>query len=299
MSSAAPAAPSTGRDVHIREIPHGGSMKEFIELSWKVNAGDPHWVPPLRLALEPVLDRKKHPFHQHADVAYFLAERGGETVGRIAAVVNHQYNQFHEGDRTGFFGFFESTDDAGVAAALLDAAEELVQHSGVEGLSVRAVAGHADTTVRAVYAVYGSKAGLLAALGERTFDILGAGVAALPVTDDPGADLIEAAVSVFRRFALEHPSLFRLGVQQVATPSEVIQRFRPSAQTAFVELERRITRLGVASVGDAALAFHALCEGMAAVELRCMMNPGSAERQWRDAFTALVAGLARQGNRVP
>lgn len=121
MSSAAPAAPPAARDVAIREIPHGASMKPFIELSWKVNAGDPVWVPPLRMALEPVLDRKKHPFHQHADVAYFLAERGGEVVGRIAACVNHQYNQFHD-DRTGFFGFFECIDDAGVAAALLDAA---------------------------------------------------------------------------------------------------------------------------------------------------------------------------------
>lgn len=130
MSSAAPAAPSTARDVRIREIPHGGSMKEFVELSWKVNAGDPQWVPPLRMALEPVLDRKKHPFHQHADVAYFLAERGGETVGRIAAVVNHQYNQFHDGDRTGFFGFFESTDDRSVAAALLDAAAEWLRTRG-------------------------------------------------------------------------------------------------------------------------------------------------------------------------
>jgi AcrR family transcriptional regulator len=188
--------------------------------------------------------------------------------------------------------------DDRVAAALLEAAEDLVQHSGVEGLSVRAVAGHVGTTTRAVYAVYGSKAGLLAALGERTFDILGAGVAALPATDDPGADLVEAAVSVFRRFALEHPSLFRLGVQQVATPSEVIQQFRPSAQTAFAELERRIARLGVASVGDAALAFHALCEGMAAVELRCMIDPDTAEQQWRDAFAALVAGLARRGSHL-
>lgn len=131
MSSAAPAAPPAARDVHIREIPHGASMKPFIELSWKVNAGDPQWVPPLRMALEPVLDRKKHPFHQHADVAYFLAERGGEVVGRIAAVVNHQYNTFHD-DRTGFFGFFECIDDAGVGAALLDAAAEWLRARGRE-----------------------------------------------------------------------------------------------------------------------------------------------------------------------
>ncbi|WP_420126998.1 GNAT family N-acetyltransferase [Longimicrobium sp.] len=129
MSSAAPAAPSAARDVRIREIPHGASMKPFIDLSWKINAGDPHWVPPLRMALEPVLDRKKHPFHQHADVAYFLAERGDEVIGRVAACVNHQYNQFHD-DRTGFFGFFECIDDAGVAAALLDAAAEWLRARG-------------------------------------------------------------------------------------------------------------------------------------------------------------------------
>lgn len=129
MSSAAPAAPPAARDVTIREIPRGGSMKPFIDLSWKVNAGDPVWVPPLRMALEPVLDRSKHPFHQHADVAYFLAERGGEVLGRVAACVNHQYNQFHD-DRTGFFGFFECMDDAGVAAALLDAAAEWLRARG-------------------------------------------------------------------------------------------------------------------------------------------------------------------------
>lgn len=125
---AAPAAPAA-RGITVREIPHGASMKPFIDLSWKVNAGDPHWVPPLRMALEPVLDRKKHPFHQHADVAYFLAERGGEVVGRIAAVVNHQYNQFHD-DRTGFFGFFESVDDQAVASALLDAAAAWLRARG-------------------------------------------------------------------------------------------------------------------------------------------------------------------------
>jgi GNAT superfamily N-acetyltransferase len=127
VSTAAPAA--AARDVRIREIPRGASMKPFIDLSWKINAADPQWVPPLRMALEPVLDRNKHPFHQHADVAYFLAERGTEVVGRVAAVVNHQYNQYHD-DRLGFFGFFECIDDAGVAGALLDAAAQWLRARG-------------------------------------------------------------------------------------------------------------------------------------------------------------------------
>ncbi|HYW13860.1 MAG TPA: GNAT family N-acetyltransferase [Longimicrobium sp.] len=135
MSSSAPAVPRAGPGaggVTIREIPRGGSMKPFIDLSWTINAADPQWVPPLRMALEPVLDRNKHPFHQHAEVAYFLAERGGKVAGRIAAVVNHQYNQHHAPDRTGFFGFFESADDPAVAAALLDASSAWLCARGME-----------------------------------------------------------------------------------------------------------------------------------------------------------------------
>src|SRR5690348_16252326 len=107
-----------------------------------------------------------------------------------------------------------------VRSALLDAAEHLLREGGVDGVWTRALAERVDTTTRAVYTVFGSKAGLLAALGERAFDILGTGVAALPETDDPVADLVEATVVVFRGFALEHPALFRLAVQQVAATPE-------------------------------------------------------------------------------
>ena len=131
MSTAAPAA-ARAAGVTVEEIPRGASLKPFIQLSWTMNAGDPAWVPPLRMALEPVLDRNKHPFHQHAEVAYFLARRGGEPVGRIAACVNHQYNQHHAPDRTGFFGFFECADDPAAAAALLDAAAKWLRTRGME-----------------------------------------------------------------------------------------------------------------------------------------------------------------------
>lgn len=83
------------------------------------------------MSLRTLLDRRKHPFHQHADVAYFLAERGGEPVGRIAAVVNHRHNEFHE-ERTGFFGLFECDNDPGAAGALVDAASSWLVERGME-----------------------------------------------------------------------------------------------------------------------------------------------------------------------
>lgn len=102
----------------------------FLKLPWRIYAADPVWVPPLLSDQKKVLD-PRHPFHAHAEVACFLAWRGGEPVGRIAAIANHRYNEFH-GDRTGFFGLFESVDDADVAAALLATAEEWLRARGLE-----------------------------------------------------------------------------------------------------------------------------------------------------------------------
>jgi GNAT superfamily N-acetyltransferase len=128
MTAAVSAASSTA--LRVREVPRGESLRPFIDFAWTANAGDPHWVPPLRVALEPGLDRAKHPFHQHADVAYFVAERDAETVGRIAAIVNHRHNEFHE-DRVGFFGLFESVEDPRVARALADAAAGWLKARGM------------------------------------------------------------------------------------------------------------------------------------------------------------------------
>lgn len=115
----------------VREIPQGESLKPFIDLAWTVNASDPLWVAPLRMNVRTVLDRRKHPFHRHAEVAYFLAERDGRPVGRIAAVVNRRYNEYH-GDTTGFFGLFECEDDRRTAAALLDRAAGWLRGRGMD-----------------------------------------------------------------------------------------------------------------------------------------------------------------------
>jgi hypothetical protein len=67
------------------------------------------------------LDTRRNPFYRDADRALFLARRGPDVVGRVAAVENRWHNNYH-GDRVGFFGFFECFDDGEAAGALLDAA---------------------------------------------------------------------------------------------------------------------------------------------------------------------------------
>jgi GNAT superfamily N-acetyltransferase len=71
--------------------------------------------------VEALLSRTKNPFFEHGEAEYFIAERGDEVVGRIAAISNRLHNETH-GDQVGFFGFFECIEDQVVADALFDAA---------------------------------------------------------------------------------------------------------------------------------------------------------------------------------
>jgi len=183
------------------------------------------------------------------------------------------------------------------AAALLDAAERIAEEEGLGAVSVRGVANEVGTTTRAVYSLFGSKDGLVTALGVRAFDLLGAAVADVPETSRPAADLVEAGL-VFRRFAREHPALFHIGIQHIDVPDESGRGFAGAAWRALAVLHDRIRRLGHAArlgergVEEAAWEFHALCEGLASLEARCLLRPGDADRLWRDALLAPVRGWA-------
>src|SRR5581483_11071118 len=85
--------------------------QEFLYFPWKLYRNDPHWIPPLRQNQRELAGYARHPFYQAAEAQTFLARRGGQTVGRIAAIVNHAYNREFTSEPLGFFGFFESVDD--------------------------------------------------------------------------------------------------------------------------------------------------------------------------------------------
>lgn len=116
--------------VEVRAVSSRSDLDSFIKLPWRLYENDPQWVAPLISEVREVLDRGKHPFHKHATVEYFIALRDGEVVGRIAAIVNHLHNQFHD-DQVGFFGFFEAVNDQAVADALIRTAEDWLRAKGM------------------------------------------------------------------------------------------------------------------------------------------------------------------------
>ena len=185
--------------------------------------------------------------------------------------------------------------DEKTAAALLDAAERIVAEQGIDALSLREVARDAGTTTRAIYSLFGSKDGLLGALGVRAFNLLQREIEALPASDQPSDDLIEVAL-IYRRFALEHPALFSIAFHR-ADPA-IWPRFRTAAVDALAVLDKRFEQLadadllGGRSVSEASTQFRALGEGAAWTELRGNPLPPDPERFWRNAFHALISGFA-------
>lgn len=108
-----------------------GQRRQFISMVWDIYGNDPNWVPPVIADRRKLLDPKKNPFWSHSPAEFFLAEKDGKIVGRIAAIVNRAHNQVH-GDKVGFFGFFESINDPTVAHALLAAACRWLAEQGME-----------------------------------------------------------------------------------------------------------------------------------------------------------------------
>ena len=182
------------------------------------------------------------------------------------------------------------------AEALLDAAERTIAADGVDALSLRVLARDAGTTTRAIYSLFGSKDGLLGALGVRAFNLLQREIEALPATDQPRTDLVEVAL-IFRRFALEHPALYSIAFHRA--DSAIWPRFRTAATDALAVLDKRFEPLegadllGGRSIAEAAMQFALLCEGLAwGYELRGNPAPADAERFWRNAVHALITGFA-------
>ncbi|RPJ06916.1 MAG: hypothetical protein EHM28_09000 [Spirochaetaceae bacterium] len=90
-----------------------------------------YWAPPLIISAMEILDPKKYPFYQHAEMEKFLAFRNDEIVGRIAGIIDSQYHKYREKD-VGYVGFFEAINDPEVAGALFEAAREWLSSRGMK-----------------------------------------------------------------------------------------------------------------------------------------------------------------------
>ncbi len=116
--------------MEIRPISDKKGLGEFIRLPWKIYRNDPNWVPPLIAERKNFFDPSKNPFYRHAEVRLFGLYDKDKIIGRISAVINQNYNDFHQ-EKAGFFGCFECINNQEAANQLFGAAERFIIEQGM------------------------------------------------------------------------------------------------------------------------------------------------------------------------
>lgn len=119
--------------VTVRPAETKADLKTFLEFPWTLYKKCPFWVPPLLGMQRAKLNKRKNPAWKYMEGDYFIAWRGNQPVGTIAAFINHRHNEFQH-EHIGFFGFFEVYDDQEAATALLETAAEYVQAKGYDAI---------------------------------------------------------------------------------------------------------------------------------------------------------------------
>lgn len=106
-------------------------LESFVSFPYSLYAKNPYWVGELKKDVLNLLSLS-HPFWFHAERKLFSAySSDGKMIGRIAAIINHNHNSFHN-EKCGFFGFFDCINDDQVARALFKAAEEWLREKGMD-----------------------------------------------------------------------------------------------------------------------------------------------------------------------
>jgi hypothetical protein len=113
----------------VRKVETEADFKVFFEFPWTIYKDDGNWVPPLLSIRRALLDKKKNPAWEYLAGDYFIAWRGGQAVGTIAAFINPRHNETWD-EQIGWFGCFECVNEQSVADALLNTAAEWVRAAG-------------------------------------------------------------------------------------------------------------------------------------------------------------------------
>lgn len=121
-------------DITIRPISSKADYKRFVDLPFRLYADDPNWVPPLKGEALGLLLPEKNGWFSHAKAQLFLAERGGELVGRISAHIDTlaltMPTEQGFGPGVGQWGLFDAIDGE-VAAKLIATAEDWLRTQGM------------------------------------------------------------------------------------------------------------------------------------------------------------------------
>ncbi len=119
--------------VSIKPVKSKSDLGRFIKFQYKLYKGNKYWCPPMRMDEWNTLDPKKNPAFEFCESQYFLAYKGNELVGRVAAIINKTSN-IRWNEKLVRFGWIDFIDDIEVSTALIETVIKWGKTKGMMGI---------------------------------------------------------------------------------------------------------------------------------------------------------------------
>lgn len=181
-----------------------------------------------------------------------------------------------------------------VSAALLNAAEAVLDRDGTAGVTVRAVAHQAAVAPMSVYNRFENKEGLVVALSTRALDELATAIDA-PGDGEP-TERFRAACRSYRDFALRHPAryslIFGAGSPLEDQSSAVAATGRTVFDTLTVLIEAMRTPSAQPVSSEAAQIVWGAIHGAVTIEQVGIGQTPDSDATFENLLTLLVGSLS-------
>jgi hypothetical protein len=117
--------------ITIKEATTKSELTDYIKFPFSLYKDNEFWVPPIIADELESFDKTKNPAFENAEAYFYVAYKGNDIVGRIAAIINWSEvnNQQKKKVR---FGWFDVIDDIEVTKALLEKVYELGRKNNLE-----------------------------------------------------------------------------------------------------------------------------------------------------------------------
>lgn len=117
-------------NITIKRVETKKDLKRFIDFHYDLYKDSPFDAPNLFSDELRTLSRDKNASFDFCEAEYFLAFKGEDIVGRVAAIINHKANKRWESNAVRF-GWIDFIDDLEVSRALLDAVADYGKQKGM------------------------------------------------------------------------------------------------------------------------------------------------------------------------
>ena len=119
-------------DITIKEVKTKRDLRKFVHFPNDLYKDNPYYVPQIESMDRDTLTPSKNHAFEVCEGKYWLAkDENDRVVGRVAAIINHRYNE-KVGEKICRFGWIDFIDDYDVSETLMNTVEAYAREKGME-----------------------------------------------------------------------------------------------------------------------------------------------------------------------